>query len=59
MSDGMLTVREVAEQLRVSDESVYRLVRRGQLRANRVGYLWRIPREALAEFLRVGQKEES
>lgn len=57
MSDGLLTVQEVAVLLRVSDESVYRLCRNGRLRATRVGGLWRIPREAVDELLRAGQDE--
>lgn len=54
MSDGLLTVKEVAELLRVSDESVYRLCRRGQLKATRIGSLWRIPRESVDRLLRTG-----
>lgn len=49
--NGVLTVGEVAAKLRVSDESVYRLVRTGQLRSVRIGGLWRIPQEALDSFL--------
>ena len=51
MSDGLLTVKEVAIQLRVSDESVYRLCRKGRLKATRVGWLWRIPQESVDELL--------
>lgn len=52
MSDGLLTVKEVADMLRVSDESIYRLCRKGSLKASRVGGLWRIPREAVDQVLR-------
>jgi len=51
MSDGLLTVKEVAILLRVSDESVYRLCRSKRLRATRVGGLWRIPRESVDRLL--------
>ena len=57
MTDKLLTVIEVAEQLRISDESVYRLVRSGKLRAMRVGGLWRITQDAVAELLHVGLNE--
>lgn len=55
MSDGLLTVKEVAILLRVSDESVYRLCRKGRLGATRVGGLWRIPRESVDKLLANGQ----
>jgi excisionase family DNA binding protein len=55
MSDGFLLVKEVAELLRVSDETVYRLCRRKQLKATRIGGLWRIPRESVDDLLRKGQ----
>ena len=51
MSDGLLTVKEVAILLRVSDESVYRLCRSKRLGATRVGGLWRIPRESVDKLL--------
>jgi excisionase family DNA binding protein len=51
MSDGLLTAREVAKILRISDESVYRLCRKGRLKATRVGGLWRIPRESVDQLL--------
>jgi len=51
MTDGLLTVREAARLLRVSDESVYRLCRKGKLGAARIGGLWRIPREAINQIL--------
>ena len=51
MTDGLLTVREAGRLLRVSDESVYRLCRKGELGAIRIGGLWRIPREAVYRIL--------
>jgi len=47
----MLTVREVAERLRVSPATVYRWVRRGKLEALRIGGTTRIEEEALSEFI--------
>jgi excisionase family DNA binding protein len=45
------TVAEIAEILRVSPRSVYRLIEDGDLRAVPVGRLKRIPEGALEEFL--------
>jgi len=57
MTDKLLTVLEVAEQLRISDESVYRLIRSGKLRAMRVGGLWRVTQDAITALLQEGLNE--
>jgi len=58
MSDGperprarYLTVAEVAETMRVSKMTVYRLARSGDLPAVRVGRSYRVPQDALDAFL--------
>ncbi|MDR1428181.1 MAG: helix-turn-helix domain-containing protein [Bifidobacteriaceae bacterium] len=45
------TVAEVADQMRVSGMTVYRLIHAGALRAVRVGRSFRVPEEAVEEFL--------
>lgn len=47
-----LTVAEVATMMRVSKMTVYRLVHGGELPAARVGRSFRVPREAVQEYLR-------
>lgn len=47
-----LTVEEVAELMRVSKMTVYRLLHSGELPGIRVGRSFRVPREALDTFLR-------
>jgi excisionase family DNA binding protein len=54
-----LTVPEVAERLRVSPRSVYRLIERNDLHAVRVGRLFRIPVESLQQYLRGDQRPVS
>jgi len=46
-----VTVAEVADQLRVSNMTVYRLVQSGQLPAVRVGRSYRIREEDLDRYL--------
>ncbi|MEP7763488.1 helix-turn-helix domain-containing protein [Sanguibacter sp. 25GB23B1] len=46
-----LTVAEVAEVMRVSKMTVYRLVHSGELPAVRVGKSYRVPQEALQAYL--------
>jgi excisionase family DNA binding protein len=47
----LLTVREVAERLRVSTATVYALCKRGALQHVRVANAIRVPESALAAFL--------
>ncbi len=47
----LLTVAEVAGVVRVSRMTVYRLIRRNQLKAIRVGRNYRVREEDLREYL--------
>jgi excisionase family DNA binding protein len=47
----LLTVREVAETMRVSNMTVYRLIRAGELPAIRVGKHFRIREQELNAYL--------
>jgi len=47
-----LTVAEVATLMRVSKMTVYRLVHSGELSAVRVGRSFRVPEQAVQDYLR-------
>jgi excisionase family DNA binding protein len=47
-----LTVAEVAAAMRVSKMTVYRLVHNGELPAVRVGRSFRVPEQAVHDYLR-------
>ena len=47
-----LTVSEAGEVLRIGRTAAYEIVRCGKLRCIRVGRTIRVPRAAIAEFLR-------
>lgn len=47
-----VTVAEVASMMRVSKMTVYRLVHSGELPAIRVGRSFRVPTDAVHEYLR-------
>ncbi len=49
--DPLLTVREVAEAMRVSNMTVYRLIKAGHLAAIRVGKNYRIRRQDVHRYL--------
>lgn len=53
-----LTVAEVAEVMRVSKMTVYRLVHSGELAAVRVGRSFRVPERAVHDYLRGGSSHE-
>jgi excisionase family DNA binding protein len=52
MDDRLLTAQEVADQLRVSTMTIYRLIRRGELPAVRVGRNYRVLAGELDAYLR-------
>ena len=51
MPDRLLSPKQAAEELGVSIWSIYRLIRKGDLVAIRVGRLLRIPESSLEAFL--------
>jgi DNA binding domain, excisionase family len=50
----LLTIREVAEVLRIHARTAYRLVKDGHLAAIRVGTQWRVTEEALHNYVATG-----
>jgi excisionase family DNA binding protein len=54
-----LTVSEVAELMRVSKMTVYRLVHSGDLTAVRVGRSFRVPEHAVHTYLREAFQESA
>lgn len=51
MGERLLTVAEVARTMRVSNMTVYRLIKSGQLRAIRVGKNYRIRESEVERYL--------
>ncbi|CAN5205331.1 hypothetical protein BH23ACT9_BH23ACT9_01120 [soil metagenome] len=47
----LLTVSEVADYLRVSEMTVYRLISSRDLGATKIGRSWRVPADDLAAYL--------
>ena len=47
----ILTVEEVCEALRMGYNAVYELLNEGKLKAYKNGRVWRIPRDALKEYI--------
>jgi excisionase family DNA binding protein len=51
-----LRVEEVAERLQVELRTVYRLIHKGELKARKIGRMYRVPLEALDNYL-MGREE--
>jgi len=51
MADDILTIREVADYLKVTERTLYRLVQDGKLPAFKVGNSWRFRREDLERWI--------
>lgn len=51
MASDVLTVEEVAKELRVSPQTVRKLIDDGELKAFKVGFQWRIRRRDLEEYI--------
>jgi len=48
----LLTAEEVAQYLRVTKKTVYRLLKQGKIPATKVAYQWRFDRNSIDEWLR-------
>lgn len=55
----LLTVREVADFLRVHQRTAYRLITSGGIKAIKIGSQWRVPESALMEFIESGWKDSA
>ena len=51
MEDKQLTLQEVASRMRVSDDTIYRLLKKGVLAGYKVGLQWRIKQSELDRFM--------
>lgn len=49
--EAVLRVREVAHHLGCDEDTVYRLIREGRIRAIRLGRVLRVPTSSLADFI--------
>jgi len=54
----IMTVDEVAEYLKLSKITVYKLTQKGEIPGFRIGSSWRYNREKIDEIARVGTKQK-
>jgi len=51
MKHKLLTIKEIAKYLRVSERSVLRYIEAGRLKATKIGY-WRVSEKSLEDFIK-------
>jgi excisionase family DNA binding protein len=54
--DQILTVKELAKYLKLTEVTIYKYVKEGNIPAHRVGSRWRFDKDKIDEWLR--RKEE-
>jgi excisionase family DNA binding protein len=55
---AIMTVRDVAEYLRMSEAKVYKLVKEGVLPVVRIGKTWRFRKDLLDDWLKESSRSE-
>jgi excisionase family DNA binding protein len=51
MTDPWLTVKEVAQYLKLSTDLIYKLAQQGKIPASKVGAAWRFKREKIDQWM--------
>ena len=54
--DDLLTAEEACEALKVGKNALYAQLASGQLKGYRNGRVWRIPKDAMIEYIRAQAK---
>jgi excisionase family DNA binding protein len=59
MSEDILTIRDVAEYLKVTEKTVYGLAQKRKIPCFKVGGQWRFRREDLDDWIKRQQEDRS
>jgi excisionase family DNA binding protein len=57
MNDEILTIREIAEYLKIKEKTIYALVARGGIPGFKVGGSWRFRRSEIDRWIREQEKK--
>ena len=58
MADYILTIRDVAELLRINEKTAYRFAAPGKIPRFKVGGLWRFGRQEIAKWIKRKVEEQ-
>ena len=50
--DSWMTLEEIAQYLKVSKDSIYRLAQKGEIPASKIGNLWRFKKDEVDEWMK-------
>lgn len=56
MTDTWLTVKEVAQYLKLSTDLIYKLAQQGRIPASKVGSAWRFKKEKIDRWMDANEK---
>lgn len=48
----IITIDELCEWLAIGKNAAYKLLNSGEIKAFKIGRIWKIPREALTEYIK-------
>lgn len=54
--DDLLTTEEACEVMKIGKNALYELLTSGKLKGYRNGRVWRIPKDAIVEYIRTQAK---
>ena len=57
--DSWMTLEEVAQYLKVSKDSIYRLAQKGEIPASKIGNLWRFKKEEIDKWMKNNRNNSS
>ncbi len=59
MTDTWLTVKEVAQYLKLSTDLIYKLAQQGRIPASKVGAAWRFKKEKIDRWMDANEKRRN
>lgn len=57
-NNDILRIEDVMEYLNIGKNTIYGLLQSGELKAFRIGKLWKIPRKALEEYVEKAMNQD-
>ena len=57
MTDTWLTVKEVAQYLKLSPDLIYKLAQQGKIPASKVGAAWRFKKEKIDQWMEKNERK--
>lgn len=57
-NNDILRIEDVMEYLNIGKNTIYSLLQSGELKAFRIGKLWKIPRKALEEYVEKAMNQD-